>query len=171
MNKAFFVLVISLFFGLAMFGISMANEMANTEKKKSLSCNYQSASNECHPLDFRYFILFNEKWTAKVRRIHIFLDERAYSKENLSKLFRYFSDKNPNPKHLTIEVSTNWRQLPDCAPIGLTNQPDKPDKYDYYQAVFSRRYRGGLVEFFHYYPKLKSPEYKEVIMKGRRNNR
>jgi hypothetical protein len=124
---------------------------------------------DCRTMGFHYLVLENSQWTSTVRRIEVFLDEKAFSEKNLSELFGYLSDNNPEPKHLTIVVHTNWNQLPypsDCPPYGLTNQPSKPDEYDYHQAIFYRREIQGVVkEVYEYNPTLHTSDVKTVSLK------
>ena len=126
----------------------------------------------CTSFDFNFLEIYNKKWSPKVRRINIFMDDNAFNENNLKKLFKYVADKNPEPKHLTIILATNWKQIElpyDCPQRLESSLPDDPNRYDYRQAIFKRRALGDkTVEYFHYYPVLKSSEYTEVIMKGRR---
>jgi len=47
----------------------------------------------------------------------------------------------------------------------MSNMPERPDKYDYHQAIF---YRRGNAEYFRYSPALKvhESEFKTVTIKG-----
>lgn len=121
-------------------------------------------------MDFHYLILENNLSSPKVRHIEIFLDEKAFSEENLTKLFRHISDKNPAPENLTVHVFTNWKQLPlpsDCPLIVISEQPKRLDENDYHKAVFYRRDRSGGTEYFRYNPVLKTEDFKEVFLKGK----
>lgn len=124
---------------------------------------------DCITMPFHYLIVENVLYSPKVRHILVFLDEKAFTEENLKTLFQYLSKKNPEPKHLTITLKTNWTQLSlssDCPQLGLTNQPARRDEYDYHQAIFYRRDRSGTVEYFRYNPILKTADLKTVVLKG-----
>lgn len=162
---------------LVLIHVSFGQIPTKTENQKSGNVIAQSPTvrkkkEDCVWMDFHYLILENSLWSPKVRHIEVFLDEKAFSEVNLIKLFRHLSDKNSEPKHLTIFVFTNWNQLPfpsDCPPLVISEQPNKPDEYDYHKAVFYRRDREeGIVEYFHYNPVLKTDDFEEVILKGKR---
>lgn len=123
---------------------------------------------DCVTIDFHYLIIENEQRTSTVRHIEVFLDEKAFSEENLKTLFTYLSNKHPETKILVVVVKTNWRQLPlpsDCPGIGRSNQPARPDEYDYHQATY---YRNEKIEYFRYNPILKTEDFKEIILKGKK---
>jgi hypothetical protein len=127
---------------------------------------------DCLTMDFHYLLTENQLYSSEVRHIEVFLDETAFSEENLKKLFKYLSYKNPEPKHLIIEVKTNWKQLDypsDCPGIGASNLPERQDKYDYFQAVFHRTGSNGITEYFRYNPtvKIRDSDFKTVIIKGK----
>lgn len=128
----------------------------------------QKDKKDCVTFKFRYLEIENVLYTPGVRHIEIFLDEKAFSEENLKTLFEYISEKNPEPQHLTAIVHTNWTQLDfpsDCPGSGMSNMPARPDEYDYYQATYHRR---AKVEYFDYSQKLKihSSEFKRVILRN-----
>jgi hypothetical protein len=156
-----FFLVIS-----ALFACVVESQENNT----STQVNTNKVSiQKCVTFDFRYLVLENELRSPTVRHIEIFLDDRAFSETNLKTLFEYLSKTNPDPKLLTIQVYSNWEQVPipsDCPGTGRSNMPDKPDKYDYYQAIYYRNDRNGImIETFEYNPVLKNTEFKKVILK------
>jgi len=121
----------------------------------------------CTKFDFRWLELENVLYSEKVRHIEVFLDERAFSEENLRTLFAFLSKKNPHPQHITAVVYTNWQQLPlpspDCPGWGMSNMPEKPDRYDYLQAIY---YRREAREYFRYSPatKVHDSEFKTVLI-------
>ena len=125
----------------------------------------------CIKLDFRFLEVSNAQYTSTSRQIEIFLDEKAFSEQNLKALFDYLSKEYPEPKRLTIGISTNWEQLPlpvDCSPgaNGISDTSDqKPEMFDHYQA---RYYRDEKLEYFIYYPVLNTDKFKRVVLKGNR---
>jgi hypothetical protein len=135
---------------------------------KSLAENKVIKNNdECLPVKFHYLIVENELYSPTMRHMEIFLDEKAFSEENLKILFEYLSVKNPKPVNLTISVKTNWAQLSliyDCPPTIVSGKPDSQDKYDYHQAVFFRRNRTKNNKYFTYNPMLKTDDFKTVMM-------
>lgn len=175
MAKKNIVIVLLVLAYLAISHVSGQKAGENREEgdtKKPLS-NPSRETEDCVTLDFHYLISADEMHTQKIRNIEVFMDEKAFNRENLRKLFKYLSRKYSSPKHLTIDVKTNWNQLllsTDCPPGGLSEQRQKLDKYDYYRAKFYRRDRGRIVEYFHFYPVLKTDNYEEVILKGKRVN-
>jgi hypothetical protein len=144
-------------------------EQPETQKTTSSSEQTTESSRvnskaDCVTMKFRYLVRNDYMSTPKMRYVDIFMDEKAFSEENLKTLFDYLSDKYTGPEDLTMVVVTNWNQLPlptDCPPSGISGLPDKPDKYDYHQAIFHRR---GINKYFRYNPVLKSSIFKKVIM-------
>jgi len=129
----------------------------------------QKQTEDCVRFKFHYLETENALYSPVVRHIEIFLDEKAFSEENLKTLFEYLSEKNPEPKHLTVVVHTNWAQLgfpSDCPGIGMSNMPARPDEYDYHQAIYYRREK---VEYFRYSPALKvdQSQFKMVVLRGK----
>jgi hypothetical protein len=117
-------------------------------------------------MDFHYLIVADEQRSSVVRHVEVFLDEKAFSEENLKKLFAHLSPKYPATR-LIIEVFTDWNQLPlpsDCPGAGTSNMPDRPDLYDYHQAIY---YNLPEREYFRYNPtkKIHSSEFKTVVLK------
>lgn len=136
--------------------------------KTARTASVQKSVKDCVTFKFHYLEIENVLYSPVVRHIEIFLDEKAFSEENLKTLFAYLSEKNPEPKHLTVVVHTNWAQLgypSDCPGIGLSNQPARPDEYDYLQATY---YRRAKVEYFDYSQALKidASEFKRVILRN-----
>lgn len=129
----------------------------------------QEKNHHCDVINFHYLIVRNYMMTEKVRRIEVFLDVKSFSEENLKILFAYLSEKNPMPDHLTIIVHTDWSQIlipSDCPAMLISEQPDEPNRYDYHRAVFARRKKERVIEYFTYNPKLKTDEVKLVVIKG-----
>lgn len=160
---------------LALF-LSIAFESSFTSKKVNATtsnCSQASSSSiepspTCVSFNFRFIELENYAYhTETLKHVEVFLDEKAFSEENLKELLAYLSTKHSAWKYLVVVVHTNWAQLDPfstCPGTGISNMPARPDEYDYFQAVM---YRNGEHQFFHYYPKLKSEERKTVISKGK----
>jgi hypothetical protein len=129
----------------------------------------KTEAENCVRFKFHWLETENSLPTPVVRYIEIFLDEKAFSEENLKTLFAYLSEKNPEPTRLVVKVHTNWAQLDfpslGCPGSGISNQPDSPDEYDYHQAIYQRSVK---TEFFRYSPALKVHEanFKTVVIRG-----
>ena len=127
------------------------------------------ASADCVTFDFHYLITSDWQMNEKVHEIKIFMDEKAFSEENIKKLFRYLSDKTPardESENLILLVYTDWKQLgfpSDCPPSGSSGGNSGKDAYDYYWARF---YRRGDKESFNFDPVKKVGKVKYVTMKG-----
>lgn len=129
----------------------------------------QEAKNSCKSLDFHYLVFENHLMTEKLRSIEVFLDTGAFSEENLRELFEHLSKKNPYPFNLIIKVHTDWSQLPiksECPLTVVSEQPNIPDDNNYYQAMYTRRKRERVIEYFTYNPELKTDKVKLVVLKG-----
>lgn len=148
---------------------SVSSESENIKldsKEIATTSTSEKMSSDCVTMNFHYLVTLNYLATPKARYIEVFLEEKAFSEENLKTLFTYISEKYPDPEYLTVKLQTNWNQLSlpsDCPGSGISNMPDRPDKYDYYQAVFHRR---GDQKYFRYNPTLKTSKFKEVVMKA-----
>ena len=104
--------------------------------------------------------------SERMRDLWIFMDERAFSEENLKSLFTTMSRKYPKPQMLNIWVETNWERVPipsDCEGSGTSSNADREDVDEYHWAVFLRR---GKDEIFRYNPVLKNTSIKTVVIKG-----
>ncbi|CAN5873008.1 hypothetical protein BH20ACI4_BH20ACI4_12320 [soil metagenome] len=148
-------------------GFAQIKSESEKTEQSVLSKVVSGSVSDCTMIDFHYLILENSKWTEKVRHIEVFLDENAFSEENLKVLFHYLSKKNSAPRHLTIFVFTNWKQLPpssDCPPTARSNMPENPNEYDYHKAVFYRRDRKENAEYFEYNSVLKTSDLKRVYL-------
>lgn len=154
--------------------IAYAQVATKTENKLHLNdvarTTTENKPSDCVRMDFRYLITADYQITPNTRRIKVFLDEKAFTEENLKKLFRYLSDKNPDPNdspnNLTVVVNTDWKQLDfpsDCPPIATSGGNSGTDAYDYHWARF---YRREGKESFVYNPIKKVWKDKDVIMKG-----
>jgi len=127
-------------------------------------------TDDCITMDFHYPITSDNQASPNTRQIEVFLDEKGFSEENLKKLFRYLSDKNPDPNNspnnLILKVNTDWKQLgfpSDCPGVGVSGGITGTDVNDYHWARF---YRREEKEFFTYNPTKKVWKNKDVLMKG-----
>ncbi|MBX7173976.1 MAG: hypothetical protein K1X72_23600 [Pyrinomonadaceae bacterium] len=128
------------------------------------------AEDNCNDeIKFHYLVVWNK--TSKERKINersreviVFLDEKAFSEDNLKLLFTHLSKKYPLPNSLDITVETNWEKIPipnDCEGTGISEQPASKDADDYHWATF---FRQGNRKFFRYNPVLKNPNIKTVVI-------
>lgn len=127
---------------------------------------------ECdNDVNFHYLIAFNVVSKEKViseraREMIVFLDEKAFSEENLKTLFTHLSKKYPYPNNLTVRVETDWENVPNpdnCEGFGTSGESDKENIDDFHWALFLRR---GKDEIFRYNPILKDTTIKTIVLKG-----
>ena len=157
--------------------IALGQVATNIATEESITVSAQTSvaqkqTKDCVKFKFHWLEIENVLYTPVVRHVEIFFDEKAFSEENLKTLFAYLSEKNPEPKHLTVVVHTNWAQLwypSDCPPFAISEQPDPPDKYDYLQAIY---YRRKDREYFRYSPAVKvhDADFKMVVIKGKQTS-
>ena len=172
-NMKYTILITTIF--LFFVCLACARIATNAENTAELNETVQAKTtnpktDDCVPLKFHYLVTQDLMMSPNTREIEVFLDEKAFSEENLKSLFRYLSDKNPDPNsspnNLIIIVNTDWTQIPlqwDCPPVGISGQDTGRDAYDYHWARFYRR-EGR--EFFTYNPVKKEWKDKDVIIKG-----
>jgi hypothetical protein len=119
--------------------------------------------------------------------IDVILPKEFYSKENLERLFRYFSNKHPDIKErINLKVYTDVKNYekrnesigplivePDLLPDNLSvkSTSDRTNRSIQYDANFNREGPGGLggnFEWYMYSPDLNNPdETKRIVLKGR----
>lgn len=140
--------------------------VTNVEARAPSSENLAVATpGDCKTFQFRYLITENVLYTEKVRHVEVFLDDNAFSEENLKALFLYLSKQFPQPTHLTIVVNTDWKQIhlsSDCPGTGMSSRPSEWKNFDYHGATF---YRRDATLYFTYNPDLKTKEEKIVSLK------
>jgi hypothetical protein len=120
-------------------------------------------------VEFRYIIFNNSVRNfgdpeAGIRNIDVLLDEKAFSEENLKKLFRVLSKGYPKPELLLIEVITNLEQSHTPGLPQTSAEPDNPNYDNYHWATYHRDKEN---EFFRYNPNPPSKETKTVVLKGK----
>jgi len=133
------------------------------------------------PFDFKIIEETRSDWGVDpMWNTVILLPPKSYSKENLDKLFRFYSRKHPDKKdRLHVEVFTDERNLP---PEGIIERyrerPLYPEsRVSAYDAIFVRErdmyFLGGEInEWYFYSPDLNNPnETKTVSLKGGRRYR
>ena len=125
----------------------------------------------CGRLRSRFFVTRSSMYSENVRNLDVFMDESAFSEENLKQMFNYLEAQNTDAKILIIKVKTNWKQFSfpdDCLNgTGASNMPYDPSIFDYYHATYNRSNfpDTGRSEFFKYNPELKVEKYKTVHIK------
>ena len=120
-------------------------------------------------ITFNYLITDNlvakdRRPSRRARYIYVFMDENAFSEENLKTLFTVLSRKYPAPQTLDIQVETHWQRVPipsDCEGSGTSSNPD--DGIDAHWSVYLRR---GKDEIFRYNVELNDTDIKTVVVKG-----
>jgi hypothetical protein len=163
----YLVIFFALFVVVACNGAISKTVDSNFDNGNIQPLSNNKAKEDCVKLDFHYLITSDSMTAPNLRLIRVFLDEKAFSEENLKELFNYLSNKYSEPNNLVIQVNTAWAQLPlpsDCPGGGISNQPDRTDKYDYHQAIF---YRGSKAPYFKYNPVLGTSNFKEVVLKDK----
>jgi hypothetical protein len=124
-------------------------------------------------IEFKYVVVQNSVTKERnasddTREMWIFLDERAFSEENLRLLFEHVGKKYSSPGKLYVWVETHWDDVPnsdlDCKGYAISEGPDRADEKDHHRATY---FRTAEVELFRYNPKLKSSEIKTVVLRGK----
>ncbi len=159
-------ILFSLFLCIACSEIATKSGVGKSDNVIAQTVGITKKLGDCVTLNFHYLVTWDSMVTPNTQQINIFLDEKAFSEENLKTLFTYLSGKNPNSQNLIVIVKTNWQQLSlpsDCPASGTSGGANKPDEYDYYQARFYRREENA---FFTYNPTLKTSNFKDVQLKG-----
>ncbi|HMU34436.1 MAG: hypothetical protein JSS77_11880 [Acidobacteria bacterium] len=122
---------------------------------------------ECITMPFHYVLVDNWEKSSTVREIEIFMDDKAFTLENLKMLFAYFSDRFPEPKLLIVRVKTDWSQLnlpSDCPGAGSGGSNiAKVENFDHHRADY---YRRGNDVYFYYTTKLKTETMEKVVLSG-----
>ena len=96
----------------------------------------------CPDLNFRYLETDRFLVTPNTTRVEIFMDNKAFTETNLTKLFSYLSDKYNETLNLTIIVYTDWSQigLPvNCLDGAMSGGNSMLEQYDFHEAIFYRR--------------------------------
>lgn len=129
--------------------------------------NWSITMGFCPEVKSKQIIIENRLFSPKMRHIEVFMDEKSFSKEQLTALFRCLSLQHPNPQSLTVEVFTDWSQLSGSGtPIeAITNQPIDADEFKHKKAIYYRVVRDmgtKRIEYFEYLEKLGDTTYKTV---------
>jgi hypothetical protein len=119
---------------------------------------------------FRYVIISNKVDNVdpnnSFRAVEVLLDEKAFSEENLKKLFLQVSKRYPEPEWLKIHVYTSLEQVPtpeESEQPAISEDYDNPYNDKYHWAFFMRE-DGN--EQFRYNPKPPDIDLKTVVLKG-----
>lgn len=147
---------------LMVFGVGGISVVCST---KSIDPPTAVAESECIKPKLNYLVVTNEKRSANLRHVQVFLDKRDFSEPNLRALFEYLSEKFPSPKYLTISVYTDWAQIDpptDCPVAGSSGGGEKLDKHKFLWAVFNRHEENVV---FKYKPELESDQMETVVLK------
>ena len=160
------ILIFSFIFFACVFISGDSNKLANAQISTRTS-----TVESCGLLKSRFIVTSNEMYSVNVRHLEIFMDESAFSEENLTQMFKYLAAQNTDAKILGMNVKTNWKQFSfpdDCRNgTGISNQPYDPSVFDYYHATYHRSNFTdvGKREYFKYNPELKVDKYKTVWIK------
>ena len=119
--------------------------------------NVNDANDGC-PFDLGINYLVVGNVADNNRTLGVFMDERAYSKENLERLFKFLSAKYPHPDGLYIYLETSWDRVPsfseNCQGSGISGVADDTRS----TAKYSRYFRYKNKEHFIYVPNSKTRE-------------
>ena len=119
--------------------------------------NLKDVNDEC-PFDLGINYLVVGNLAGDNRTLGVFMDERAYSKENLERLFKFLSAKYPNPDGLYIYLETSWDRVPsfseNCQGSGISGMTN--NKLDKYPGATYFRYKNK--EHFYYFSKAGNEE-------------
>jgi hypothetical protein len=123
---------------------------------------------------FHYLIVQNalsddKRMSDRHREMIVFLDETAFSEENLRLLFVHLAMKYPFPKILDVTVETKWNRIPNpyaCPGSGVaeSEQPYSDDQFGYHWSLFMRR---GKDEIFRYNPDVNNGHIETVTLAGK----
>jgi hypothetical protein len=120
-------------------------------------------------LDFKFLIYqdrivdFGRPEIAR-RDLRVLMDERAFSEENLKRLFAVLSKGYPEPNFLKIWVITDLEQSRQPGRVETSSDPDLPG-FDLHH--FATYFRKNESEFFRYNPNPPQKDTKTVVFKGR----
>jgi hypothetical protein len=127
-----------------------------------------NTAEDCEKINFRFIVLGTETYTPVSRQVFVFLDEKAFSENNLQNLFVYLAKQYTDKKILIINVWTNWEQIPlpvDCTYTGIPHTGnEKPEEFKFHYASYRQDDKGT---FFIYNPVLNTEKYKKVIIKSK----
>lgn len=145
---------------------TQTREQSNLMPVNQATMKRSKTEEECVRTKFRYLIVQDILAWESQRHLLVFLDERAFSEENLKELFIKLSKKYSEYDELLIKVETNWERLPmpnDCLPpVGSSERSNGSDENKFHRAIF---YRKGASEYFKYNPILNTSDFKTVILK------
>lgn len=124
---------------------------------------------------FRYVIINNEVTNDLdlsddgYRYVEVLLDDKAFSEENLGKLFELVSKRFPTPKVLHVQVYTSLEDVetPEEREEGKISEVSADPSADNYHRAFYLRDADGN-EWFSYNPYPPSREIRTVRLKGGR---
>lgn len=115
---------------------------------------------------FRYVIFSNliqefDDSKLNSRNIDILMDEKAFSEDNLVKLFFMISKRFPEPEFLNVSIYTNLEQTstPEEMDQGATSEKEDLTSNHYSWAVYIRT---DSNEFFNYTPIKRKSDIKSV---------
>ena len=126
----------------------------------------KSSSPEKKEMEKDIRVIENTVQSSNFRRIALLVASTNFKVEYLSSVFKNLSEKYPNPKYLTIEVSTDVSQLPNPSNgtgSGSSRVPLNTDRERFPRAIY---YRRGKNVFFRYSMGDGKGKYSTVVLKG-----
>jgi hypothetical protein len=161
--------IAALAFGLGVFvaGFAAINiSKAQADRTPNLAPATIASTQFCKQFNFHWLELVNAKFSNTTRHVEVFMDEKAFSEDNLRELFEHLSKTNPDPAGLTVVVFTDWSQFTNpsvgCPGGGCGECKSEPFKFDHLQATYWRR---PDREYFRYSPKINTADFKKVVIK------
>jgi hypothetical protein len=121
--------------------------------------------------EFRYVILTDDVETIarkyRTRGVRVLMDDKAFSEENLTKLFNLLLKRYPEPDWMVVSVMTSLEQVATPEEVDreiIMSHTNNHPEYDLYNnAVLIRQ---GENEFFRYTINPPRTEMKTVVLKG-----
>src|SRR5262245_27373689 len=132
----------------------------------------QSDYTKIGKLGFHYVIYHSARIGANpnepdsgVKRLHILMDEEAFSKENLEEAFRTISQAFPDQETLEVYLLTNIKQV-KLQGLFMSSSPTPPEYLHHHRAFHSR---DSKEELYRYTQTPNSVKLETVILKGTKN--
>lgn len=122
--------------------------------------------------DFRFVILSDEVYDATgkkdmTRSMQVLMDDKAFSEENLTKLFKLLLKKYPKPNWMDVSVVTNLEQVAtpeESEREMIMSHTNNHPEFGLYNHAILRRHGGD--EFFRFTINPPKTEMKTVVLKG-----
>lgn len=140
------------------------NQENVVKEKGQFSSQYEESQ---YYAPIRYAIIYNDIWEPlNERRITILLDEKNFSKENLTVLFKHIAKKYPDPYKLEVSIHTNLATIetPEEKLMIINYEESRFENVtsEFMNASF-HRFENGL-EAFSFTKSLHPENYERVVI-------